>query len=136
MQCFAVSRRFKPAPIIQPTPEVILPYYGLGPETRNYTQALILSLQYRGDTPSRYFSFELSATIDKFMYYAYPVEYGEAKFIDRDSSMEGGWDGAFLYKDVLGPAVVNVTLPVRGVVPFYLYRADWPWNGSSRWTVK
>lgn len=136
MQCFVVSNRRRPAPVVVSTPEAILPYYGAGPITNTYTEGLILALTGRGDNPSRFISFDIETTSNQLMYCAYPVEYGEGVFVDRDNNMEGGWDGALMYLDQLGPAIVNVNVAGRGVVPFYLYRSEWPWTGSSRWRVK
>lgn len=135
MQCTVISNRRKAPPAITPTPEVILPYFGAGPITDTYDEALILALPSRGESPSRFGSFNLTTTNQQYMYYCYPAEYGEAKFIDRDNNMEGGWDGALMHQGQLGPATVNVHISGRGLVPFYVYRSEWPWNGSSRWRV-
>lgn len=138
MQCCAVSNRRERVPPAPPvsTPEAILPYYGVAPLNSAHTESLILSLAGRGDTPSRFFSFDLTTTNQQYMFYAYPVEYGLAVFADRDNGMEGGWDGALMSSDQMGPDTVNVTVAGRGSVPFYLYRSEWPWNGTSRWRVK
>lgn len=138
MQCFAISNRRQkavPPPPVS-TPEAILPYFGEGPLTTNYTEALIKALPYRGDAPSRFGSFSITTTAQQYMYYCYPVEYGEGIFVDRDNNMEGGWDGALMHLGQVGPTIVNVNIAGRGDVPFYLYRSEWPWNGTSRWRVK
>ena len=135
MQCVAITNRRKIVPPpIEPTPLTILPYYGVGTATTDYTESLILALPNRGATPSRFGSFTLKLT-RQYMYYAYPAEYGEAVFVDRDNSMEGGWDGALMHLNQLGPATVQVNVEGRGLVPFYLYRSDWSFSGTSRWRV-
>ena len=138
MQCCAISTRRQktlPPPPVS-TPEAILPYYGTGPITTNYTEALIKALEFRGETPSQYGQFTLTSNNTQYLYYCYPVEYGLATFVDRDNNMEGGWDGALMHLDQLGPAVVNVNIPGRGSVSFYLYRTEWPFSATTRWRVK
>ena len=115
---------------------VIYPYYGLGSSTATLDAALILGLSGRGPTASRALdSWTITSGPNESMYYAYPVAYGEATFLDTDSQMEGGWDGVF-YNTTgeLGPATINVT--INGVVvPFYLYKTDWPDLGLCHWKV-
>ena len=138
MQCCVISNRFQrsaPPPPVS-TPVAILPHYGVGPITTNYTEALILGLAFRGESPSQFGQFTLTSNNNQYMYYCYPVEYGTAVFVDRDNNMEGGWDGALMHLDQLGPATVNVNIEGRGVVPFYLYRTEWPFTATTRWRVK
>ena len=135
MQSYVVSNRRQkavPPPPVS-TPEAILPYYGTGPITTNYTEALIIGLANRGSNPSRFESFTLTSNSSQYLYYAYPVEYGLGTFIDRDNNMEGGWDGALMHLGQTGPAIVNVNISGRGVVQFYLYRTEWTFNATTRW---
>lgn len=88
----------------------------------------------RGDSPTRLGSFSLKSS-KQYLYYAYPVEYGLATFVDRDNNMQGGWDGALMSTDTLGPATVSVNVVGRGNVNFYLYRTDWAFSGTSRWRI-
>lgn len=120
-------------------PAGILPYFGVGPvvSQANKTAALILALPSRGPTADRS---NLAFTLDTednlhTMYYAYPVSYGQAIFLDVSAGYEGGWDGAHGdFGQTLGPITVNVT--VSGVVvPFYLYQTDYPNLGSVLWRV-
>ena len=138
MQCCVITTRrqkdLPPTPVS--TPIAILPYYGTGPITNTYTEALIFALQYRGETPSQYGQFSLKSTTAEYLYYCYPAEYGPAIFVDRDNNMEGGWDGALMHLGQFGPAMVNVNVEGRGLVPFYLYRTEWPFNATTRWRVK
>lgn len=79
---------------------------------------------------------ELTTGPGQSMFYAYPASYGYATFLDLDSQMEGGWDGAFfMTTGDLGPITVNVNVAGVGVVPFYLYKSDWPNLGYTRWQV-
>ena len=136
LQCCVVCNNFTPPVVIQPTPEIVMPYYGLGAACTTYDQSFVLSLPLRGDTPSRYFQFEIASEVGEYLYFAYPAEYGSAIFQDCETGMPGGWDGALMHLDQLGPATVDITLETRGVVPFYVYRSDWTWSGTSKWRVK
>lgn len=117
-------------------PKGIAPYFGTGPVSAAHDQNLILGLQFRGPTLDRLNpEFTLETWDDNTtMYYAYPMEYGLATFIDAENGMEGGWDGAMLSEGQLGPVIVPVT--VNGVTKdFYLYETDWPNLGLVRWRV-
>lgn len=123
----------------QPQPSNIFPYFGVA-QTRTQAQkdgAFILSLPSRGPTASRANpSFTLNApTADLTMYYAYPVSYGEATFLDIASNFQGGWDGAHGdFGATLGPIIVTVL--ISGVpVSFYLYQTDYANLGSVQWSA-
>jgi hypothetical protein len=67
------------------------------------------------------------------MYYAYPVSYGEADFLDIESNFQGGWDGAHGdYGQTLGPIIVPVDFNGT-TVNFYLYQTDYDELGSVTW---
>ena len=66
------------------------------------------------------------------MMYAYPASYGFATFLDIESNFTGGWDGAVA--PAKGPATVNVTIG-GNVVPFYVYKTDYPNLGPVTWSI-
>lgn len=108
----------------------IQPYYGVSTSTV-ITQSLVLGLSGRGPNADRTFpGMTITTGVNQYMYYAYPVSYGFATFLDTDSQMEGGWDGAYDDMSTLGP----ITITVSGV-PFYVYRSDWPNLGLTHWNV-
>ena len=121
---------------LQPVVAAIYPYYGIASSTAPINAALILSLSGRGPNASRVMdALTLTSGENESMYYAYPVSYGEATFLDIDSKMEGGWDGVFYNTTgALGPATVNVSLN-GSTIPFYLYKTDWPDLGLCHWKV-
>lgn len=124
--CHSMS---SPAPVADTG---ILPYFGTASVNAAKDQALVLSLQYRGATADRTNpAMTLTSGANISMYYAYPVSYGFATFLDTDSQMEGGWDG--FYADTtgdLGPGIITVN-----GVSFYLYKTDWPNLGLTHWKV-
>lgn len=109
----------------------IQPYYGISTST-TITQALVLGLANRGPNADRTITgMTLNAVgANDYLYYAYPASYGFATFLDTDSQMEGGWDGAYNDMSTLGPITINVS-----GVPFYVYRSDWPNLGLTHWNV-
>lgn len=111
-------------------PSGVLPYFGTASASATMDSALILGLQFRGPTPDRLNpAFTLTSGPNVSMYYAYPASYGFATFLDTDSQMEGGWDGAFFdTTGALGPITVDV-----GGTPYYLYKTDWPDLGLCHW---
>lgn len=119
----------------------ITPYFGLGPweipqEAKNGD--FIKALSNRGPTASRLHpSFTLNAVTGSgnTFYYAYPVSYGEATFLDVESTFEGGWDGASGdWGQTLGPIIVPVD--IDGVmIDFYLYQTDYEELGLVEWSV-
>lgn len=120
----------------RPPQEVIniAPFYGMSTETTP-TEALVLGLTGRGNPGTVSLNFTLNAPWNSglYMYYAYPVVYGLTKFLDKDSSFYGGWDGANEDPDnVWGPKVVNVTIEGK-TIPFYVYRTDYPDLGVCPW---
>jgi hypothetical protein len=125
--------------VTSPEPTNILPYYGVSAvvDQSAKTGDFILALPHRGPTPDRLNpSFILNApTPDLTMYYAYPVAYGEATFLDVQANFQGGWDGAHGdYGSTLGPLIVPVTIDGH-VVNFYLYQTDWEGLGEIEWSV-
>lgn len=124
-----------------PPPSNILPYFGVA--SVNLTQAqkngaFIKGLTNRGPTASRVNpSFTLNAPSGSglTMYYAYPVSYGEATFLDIQSNFQGGWDGAHGdYGSTMGPIIVPVDFNGT-TVNFYLYQTDWEELGQVEWSV-
>lgn len=128
----AVQQRYKKkASVLAP----IAPYYGLS-TLEIATESMILNLANRGTTPGEIATtFTLTASNGNFIYFAYPSSYGTAVFTDLDTNWPGGWDGGNNDPfNVYGPALLNVH--VNGsVVPFYVYRTDWPDLGTTRWSV-
>lgn len=128
------------------TPAVLVrPFYGVALSTAAQTPSFITSLSGRGPTAgSRNISImALSSTGDNSYYYAYPVAYGQAQFMEVDSAGNtiglgyGGWDGArgdpiSLY----GPTVITgVIADGQPAQDFYLYESDWPGLGTTYWQV-
>lgn len=119
----------------------ILPYYGLGPwdiPQSSKNEALIKSLSNRGPTASREnpsFTLDAKTGSGMTMYYAYPVAYGEATFLDVESNFEGAWDGALGdWGQTYGPIIVPVMVDGKSV-DFYLYQTDYEELGSVEWRV-
>ena len=112
----------------------IAPYYGMNTAEIG-TEAIVLGLAHRG-TPGTYIinAFSLDATPGQglYQYFAYPVAFGPAEFVDTDNGFIGGWDGANNDPwNVYGPIVVNV----QGI-PFYLYRTDHNDLGLCNWKTE
>ena len=134
MQCCANTSRRRPIIPEVPTPTNILPFYGPGPITNDFSSDLVLALPFRGESASRLGTFSITSTSDQALYYCYPVEYGLATIADRNNGMLGAWDGAKPGLDTLGPVVLDVMIGGTPV-PFYLYRTDFSWNSTTRWRV-
>ena len=115
----------------------VYPYYGVGNvlSQAQKTGSMITSLQGRGAALNRTGTFTLTSGIGQTMYYAYPVSYGQAMFVDLAYGMSGGWDGAHGNNGLtMGPIIVSVV--VNGVsTPFYLYQTDWDNIGTVDWSV-
>ena len=112
----------------------IAPYYGVSANPIA-SESLVLSLAGRGPTPGAIltdFTITQPPGAGLYGYFAYPSEYGTAKFFDKDSSFYGGWDGANNDPfNVYGP----VEILVSGT-PFYVYRTDYPDLGTTRWKAE
>lgn len=116
----------------------IFPYAGVASPNAVKDENLILGLTVRGTVANRTGGFTSASPLvlnstgmSQTLYYAYPVSYGLASFLDTVSNFTGGWDGAMPQG---GPATVNVT--VDGVsVPFYLYQTDFPNLGTTDWAI-
>lgn len=111
-------------------PEPIRPYYGKAAWNATINQTLILSLANRGPTAGSRAATGINfpSGTDLGNYYAYPVAYGEATFIDVSNGLPGGWDGA--NRDPLttwGPVIVHGVV-AEGQPPqdFYVYQSDFP----------
>lgn len=122
-------------------PSNIFPYYGVASADLTQEQKngeFIKGLTYRGPTASRAnpsFTLNTPSGSNLTMFYAYPVEYGEATFLDVQSNFQGGWDGAHGdYGSTMGPIIVPVDFN-GAVVNFYLYQTDWPELGQVEWSV-
>lgn len=124
---------------IQYRPKVlagIAPFYGMSTLTQA-TSAMVLGLSGRG-TPGvidAVFALNAPAGSGLYMYFAYPVSYGLARFLDTDSMFYGGWDGANDDpQNIYGPVTLNVSY--LGVpTPFYVYRTDYPDLALCHWTA-
>jgi hypothetical protein len=138
----AITIRWSP---VSQVSEPIRPFYGVALVDAPRNSSLILSLTGRGPTPgSRNASIiSLTANGNYSYYYAYPVSYGEAQFMEVDSNGNiiglgyGGWDGAggdpiSIYGPIIIPGVVADGQPAQD---FYVYQSDWPGLGLSYWQV-
>ena len=133
MPCSIMVRRSKPKPPPPvSTPTAILPYYGVAP-AQAITSDMVKSLQFRGSTPSRLETFILTLVKGQYGYFAYPVSYGLATFVDRDNGQKGAWDGA-VGNRVLGPLTIDVDID-GFQIPFYVYRTDQTFDSTTRWRV-
>ena len=117
----------------------IYPYAGIVNPAAPLTEALILGLTIRGTVEDRTGGFTTanpllleSQGMSQTMMYAYPASYGFATFLDIESNFTGGWDGAVA--PAMGPATVNVTIG-GNVVPFYVYKTDYPNLGPVTWSI-
>ena len=117
----------------------IYPYAGIVNPAAPMTEALILGLTIRGTVEDRTGGFTTanpllleSQGMSQTMMYAYPASYGFATFLDIESNFTGGWDGAVA--PAMGPATVNVTIG-GNVVPFYVYKTDYPNLGPVTWSI-
>jgi hypothetical protein len=110
----------------------ITPYYGVASTTATKDANLILSLTGRGPSAARQMNpCTMTAGVGQSYYYAYPVSYGLATFIDLSNGFEGGMDGAHGDRGAtLGP----ITVTVNGVA-FYLYASDQSNLGTTNWNV-
>lgn len=123
---------------------IIYPFYGVAkdPGMAGKTGAWILSaLTNRGPNGSRVMDplvMDSGTTAQAlYQFYAYPVSYGQATFTDKDTQMQGGWDGALgdpYDSTKMGPLTVNVTINGQSV-PFYLYQTDKVGIGKMNWAV-
>lgn len=130
----SIQIAYRPKPTAVP---LIAPYYGMSASTV-ITESLVLGLANRGPTPGSIgTTFTLNATVGAglYQYFAYPTSYGPAKFLDTDSNFYGGWDGANDDPmNVYGPLIINVHVS-GNVVPFYVYRTDYPDLGTCHWVA-
>ena len=117
----------------------IYPYAGIVNPAAPMTEALILGLTIQGTVADRTGGFTTanpllleSQGMSQTMMYAYPASYGFATFLDIESNFTGGWDGAVA--PAMGPAAVNVTIG-GNVVPFYVYKTDYPNLGPVKWSI-
>ena len=117
----------------------IYPYAGIVNPAAPLTEALILGLTIRGTVEDRTGGFTTANPLllesqgtSQTMMYAYPASYGFATFLDIESNFTGGWDGAMA--PAMGPATVNVTIG-GNVVPFYVYKTDYPNLGPVTWSI-
>lgn len=125
--------------VVPPPPTNILPYYGVAPWDITQAQKngnFIKGLSTRGPTANRLnnsFTLNTPSGSGLTMYYAYPVSYGEAEFLDVESNFQGGWDGAHGdYGNTLGPIIVPVDISGT-IINFYLYQTDYDELGSIEW---
>lgn len=114
----------------------ITPYFGVASTTATKDANLILSLTGRGPSAARQMNpCSMTSGAGQSYYYAYPVAYGLATFVDLGNGFEGGMDGAHGDKGVtLGPITVNVTIDGQSI-PFYLYASDQSNLGLTNWNV-
>lgn len=117
--------------------KIVAAYYGMSTNPIA-DEALVLGLSGRGPTPGSLdvtFSLDAPAGSGLYQYFAYPAEYGMVGFYDSDSFFYGGWDGANNNPYVIyGTKIVNVNVG-GSVVPFYVYRTDWPNLGMCNWVA-
>lgn len=115
---------------------VIYPYYGVAASNSQRNAALILSLPSRGPAGVRQMNpCSMTSGVGQSYWYAYPVSYGLATFVDLSNNFEGGMDGAKGDGGIsLGPITVNVTIDGQSI-PFYLYQSDKSNLGLTNWNV-
>jgi hypothetical protein len=123
----------------------IKPFYGVALSTAAKTPSLITGLANRGPTGDSRLAniIGLNSTGNDSYYYAYPVSFGQANFMEVNSSGAiiglgyGGWDGAQGDPiNLYGPVIVsNVVADGQPAQDFYLYESDWPTLGLSYWQV-
>lgn len=116
---------------------VITPFYGVASSTSTRNAALILSLSSRGPNGDRKMNpCPMTSGPGQSYWYAYPVSYGQATFVDLSNGFEGGMDGASGDGGItLGPITVPVV--IDGVtIPFYLYQSDKTNLGLTSWDVR
>lgn len=112
----------------------IAPFYGLS-TAEIPSESVVKSLTQRGTAGTAILTFSLDAGQNQYQYFAYPVAYGAVEFHDNDSNFNGGWDGA--HNDpmsVYGPVEIDITIDGQ-VIPFYVYRTDFPALGLCHWTT-
>jgi hypothetical protein len=135
-QNMSFARRKKT--IVQVPVSSIAPYIGVGPviAMSAKTGAFIQSLTTRGSAGSRQLTgMVLTTGVNETAYFAYPVSFGQAIFIDTSSGLPGGWDGAHGNQGItMGPIIVDVDIQGT-IIPFYLYENDWSNIGPMTWNV-
>lgn len=102
--------------------------YGIGPALPSNMAAFIPTLQYQGTSGSRASNFSIDDIgFANYMWYAYPMSYGLATFLDVGSQLTGGWDGAGNSGDGStqygGPIQVGIDSNGIGTT-YYVYRTD------------
>lgn len=116
----------------------VKPRYGMSTATV-INKALIDSLTNYGPTAGVIdTTFTLNAPVGSglYQYFAYPASYGHAQFLDLDSNFYGGWDGANDDPmNVFGPVLFDYDIGGGNMVPYYVYRTDYPDLTLSRWTA-
>lgn len=115
----------------------VQPFYGTGLVGAPLNEALVKSLQHRGDPGTLNFDFAIDANgMTTSMFYAYPKSFGQAEFVDAQNGFIGGWDGA----SSSGNGPTEVTVHIKGyAIDFYLYKTDWPNLGpasQNSWQVR
>jgi hypothetical protein len=115
----------------------IAPFYSVGAVVpmASKTSAFIQALSNRAVAGTRAATIVMTSSANQTMYYAYPVSYGQALFMDSTTGFTGGWDG--VHGDggmTMGPIIVDVDVSGT-IVPFYLYETDWPNLGLMTWTI-
>lgn len=116
----------------------VKPRYGMSTATV-VNQALVDSLTNYGPTAGVIdTTFTLNAPVGSglYQYFAYPAAYGHAQFLDLDSNFYGGWDGA--HDDpmnVFGAILIDYDIGGGTIVPYYVYRTDYPDLTLSRWVA-
>lgn len=84
---------------------------------------------------------ELTVTLGtgEYLYFAYPASYGEARFVESSTGLEGGMDGATWPDDgSIGSTTGPLTITrVSGGVPtdWYLYRSDFSGLGTITYEI-
>lgn len=116
--------------------ELFAPFYGVSTDAIA-TEATVLGLQNRFTgvlTLTHDFTLNAATGSGLYLYFAYPTELGLCQFFDVDSQFIGGWDGAQDNPyELQGPITLNVTTPSGLVMPFYVYRTDYPELGNTHW---
>ena len=114
-----------------------LPLFGMRSIGIDSAQEVLLLNTELSDTNNR----ELTVTSNgtDYGYLCYPIEMGYATFVERETGLEGGWDGASWpdsgdIGNDFGPIIITRTIGIT-TSQWYLYRTDFPAVGSFTFDV-
>lgn len=114
----------------------LFPYYGTARTDAEILPSLVLNLANRGPSVSRHNrSFYAIDGPELSLYYAYPVAYGPAEFLNLSSGEIVAWNGAHRDAGLTpGPVVIDIDFGPT-VVQFYVYQTTVQNISPSRKTL-